>query len=59
MAIFCTQIFHREGSAVTRLRKAWQDYLPARERVKALADISRSGYVVIATKPVHLLEICQ
>jgi len=26
-------------------------------RVRALADISRSGYVVIATKPVHQLQI--
>jgi len=26
---------------------------PDIERVQALADISRSGYVVIATKPVH------
>ena len=27
------------------------------ERVQALADISRSRYVVIATKPVHRLQI--
>jgi len=27
------------------------------ERVQALADIWRSGYVVIATKPVHRLQI--
>jgi len=25
--------------------------------LQALADISRSGYVVIATKPVHRLQI--
>jgi len=30
---------------------------PAIERVQALADILRSGYVVIATKPVHRLKI--
>jgi len=30
---------------------------PGRQRVQALADISRSGYVVIATKPVHRLQI--
>jgi len=27
------------------------------ERVQALADISRSGYVVIVTKPIHRLQI--
>jgi len=27
------------------------------ERVQALADISRSGYIVIATNPVHRLQI--
>ena len=27
------------------------------QRVRALADISRSGYVVIATKPAHRLQI--
>ena len=27
------------------------------EPVQALGDISRSGYVVTATKPVHLLQI--
>jgi len=26
--------------------------------VQTLADIARSGYVVIATKPVHRLQIC-
>jgi len=31
---------------------------PGIERVQALADMSRSGYVVIATKPVHRLQIC-
>jgi len=30
---------------------------PGIERVQALDDISRSGYVVIATKPVHRLQI--
>jgi len=30
---------------------------PGIERVQALADISRSRYVVIATKPVHRLKI--
>ena len=30
---------------------------PAIERIQALADISRSDYVVIATKPVHRLQI--
>ena len=30
---------------------------PGIERVQALADIPRSGYVVIATKPVHRLQI--
>jgi len=30
---------------------------PRIERVQALADISRSGYVVIATKSVHRLQI--
>jgi len=30
---------------------------PGIERVQALADISRSRYVVIATKPVHRLHI--
>jgi len=30
---------------------------PGIERVQALADISRSGYVVIVTKPVHRLQI--
>jgi len=29
------------------------------ERVKALTDISRSGYLVIATKPVHRRQICR
>jgi len=32
---------------------------PGIERVQALADIPRSGYVVIATKPVHRLQILQ
>jgi len=31
---------------------------PGIERVQALADISRSGSVVMATKPVHRLHIC-
>jgi len=31
--------------------------IPGIERVQALADISRSGYVVIATKPVHRSQI--
>ena len=30
---------------------------PGRERVQALADISRSRYVAIATQPVHRLQI--
>jgi len=30
---------------------------PGIERVQALADISRSRYVVLATKPVHRLHI--
>jgi len=30
---------------------------PGLQRVQALADISCSGYVVIATKPVHRLQI--
>ena len=30
---------------------------PGIERVQALADILRSGYVVIATKPVHQLQM--
>jgi len=30
---------------------------PGIERVQALADMSRLRYVVIATKPVHLLQI--
>jgi len=32
-------------------------FKPVVERVQALTDISRSGYVVIATKPVHRLQI--
>jgi len=35
-----------------------QQIKPGIKRVQALADISRSGYVVIATKPVHRLQIC-
>jgi len=30
---------------------------PGIDRVQALADVSRSVYVVIATKPVHRLQI--
>jgi len=33
-------------------------YQPGIQRVQALADISRSRYVVITTKPVHRLQIC-
>jgi len=33
--------------------------LPGIERVQTLADISRSRYVVTATKPVHRLQIRQ
>jgi len=32
--------------------------IPGTERVQPLADILRSGYVVIATKPVPQLQIC-
>jgi len=31
---------------------------PVTQRVRALADTSRSGSTVIATKPVHRLQIC-
>jgi len=40
--------------ALLRLNPALQ---PGIERVQAFADISRSRYVVIATKPVHRLQI--
>ena len=36
---------------------AGQQLLPSVERVQALGDISRSGYVVTATKLVHRLQI--
>jgi len=35
------------------------DNKPGIEQVQALADILRLGYVVIATKPVHQLQIRQ
>ena len=35
------------------------NFKPGTERLQALADISRSRYVVIATKPVHRLQIRQ
>jgi len=44
-------------------KREWESLLqgqylePGVEPVQALTDISRSGYVVIATKPVHRLQI--
>ena len=35
----------------------YNNFKPGIERVQALADISRSRYVVIATKHVHRLQI--
>jgi len=40
--------------AYNELKNKW---IPGIERVQALTDISRSGYVVISTKPVHRLQI--
>jgi len=39
-------------------KNRWAEVESGTERVQALAKISRLGYVVIATKPVHLLHIC-
>jgi len=46
-----------EGSQFHLLLPFVHSREPRVERVQALADISRSRYVVIATKPVHRLGL--
>jgi len=41
----------------TRRNGIYSLFKPGIDRVQALADISRSRYVLIATKPVHRLQI--